>query len=157
MLLFFSYWLAFNIALCLYSWWVIRRSKGQIKFIYAWGAIMGAFVWEDLFLISILHVLISIIVLVVLDVRIALLLLSIYWVVRSTGESAYFMLQQFLEPKHEPHFIDAHFSILRKIFGKISSQQCFILLQVFHQLHGVLWISILLLLIKFWDEVPPLL
>lgn len=147
-------WVALHAILLILSYRKIRGSRQNIAFIYRWAMFFGAFVWEDLLVFSALNVAGALIVLATRDIRIGLVLLGIFWVVRSTGEAAYFMLQQFLQPKHHPHEIDGHFGLLRAVFGNISKQQCFILMQVFHQVHVIAWIAVVIVIMSNWYAMP---
>ncbi len=84
------------------------------------------------------------------DMRYWLLLFILFWIVRSAGETLYFFLQQFIQPKHHPHVLDEHFRFYRRIFGDISEQKCFILTQVVHQTILTLSLFALILLLRSW-------
>jgi hypothetical protein len=137
----------------IFSWYVIRKGKGIIGFIYRWGFLIGAFVWEDLFVFSIYGFVASIITFLVGQYRIALLFFVIFWIVRSAGEAGYFFLQQFIQPKHHPHYIDDRFKLMRRIFGTISYQQCLILMQVMFQVVLMIAIASLILLLFNWHTL----
>lgn len=140
----------------LFSFSNIRHGKGLAQFIYSWGFPFGAFVWEDLFIFSLYGLIASIVTLITGQYRIGLLFFVIFWVVRSLGETIYFFLQQFIEPKHYPHFIDQHFKFLRQIFGQISYQQCLIIMQVFFQIILMSSLSGLIFLIISWNSLAPI-
>lgn len=146
-------WTSIHLILLLLSLNKIKNSGNEVKFIYSWGFIFGAFVWEDLIVFSILNIGISLLVLIVRNLLPGLILLTVFWLVRSAGETAYFMFQQFIQPKHHPHEISLQLKILRKLFGKISNQKCFIILQVFHQTNLVIFAFILIMLLKYWPEI----
>lgn len=120
-------------ALSIFSLYTIRRLNGEIKFTYLWGFLIGGFVWEDVFVFSLYFGFVSLMAYLVASVKLALLFFLVFWLVRSAGETLYFFLQQFIRPQHFPHDVDSHFTFLRRIFGKLSSQQCFIIMQVFLQ------------------------
>lgn len=84
---------------------------------------MGAFVWEDVFMISVYGFLASMITYFIGNMKLGILFFLIFWVVRSAGEALYFFLQQFFEPKHHPHNIENHFRLLKKLFKTINHQQ----------------------------------
>jgi hypothetical protein len=132
----------------------VRNDKDKLSFIYRWGFLVGAFVWEDLFLISLFFSFSLMLVLLVSDIRVGLLIFNVFWIVRSGGEVLYFFLQQFFEPKHHPHSIDEHFILVRRIFGDISTQKCFIIMQVLLQLSLVVFICLLILLLSQWNSFP---
>lgn len=111
----------------------VHNSKDRVQFIYHWGWFIGAFVWEDLFIFSVLGVFITSMVLLLRDIRIAYLSFTVFWIVRSAGETLYFFLEQFTKDKMYPHVLTHHFAILRNIFGEISDQKCFIIMQIAFQ------------------------
>jgi hypothetical protein len=135
------------------SFFKIRRSHKLIEFIYSWGFPFGAFVWEDLFVFSLYGVLTSAISLYLHQIRLGLLFASIFWMVRSAGETLYFFLQQFITPKHDPHNLHKHFEILNKIFGDISYQQSLIIMQVTFQTILMFSFVSIFLLFKNWNQL----
>jgi len=94
---------------------------------------MGAFVWEDIVIFSPLFSLVSLITYVTGRDKFFVLFLFSFWLIRSLGESRYFMLQQLIRPDFHPHNIDKQFTILKNFFKGLNQQQCFILMQVFYQ------------------------
>ncbi|MCB9806909.1 hypothetical protein H6768_03370 [Candidatus Peribacteria bacterium] len=124
--------------------------KGKIHFTYTWAALMGGFVWEDVLIFSIYGGISSILTLLFRDYRLGILFFLVFWIVRSAGETLYFFLQQFIEPKHDPHAIDNHFVLLRKVFQTLSYQQCLIIMQITFQSIMMFSIAGLILLLKFW-------
>ena len=86
--------------------------------------------------------------------RIGLLLLTAFWMVRSAGEALYFFLQQFHRPEHEPHNIDLHFRPLRMILGDIATQKGYINMQVFWQVVPMAAITLFTLLVLRWNSIP---
>jgi hypothetical protein len=124
-------WGLLNAVLSAISVAKIRKNKDKCDFIYWWGFLSGAFVWEDMFVFGILHALLVFVTIVVFQNPIFWLISFLtFWVVRSFGETLYFFLQQFILPQHHPHKISAHFVILKRFFGDISEQKCFILMQI---------------------------
>lgn len=142
-----------HLILCLISFSKIRKSNKTVYFIYQWASVFGAFVWEDLLIFSLFNLLTVLIVILFHDLRPGLVLIMLFWIIRSAGESIYFMLQQFIEPKHHPHEIDAHFTLLRNILGDISKQQCFIIMQVIHQVNVVIWLAGLFFIFLNWNAI----
>lgn len=126
-------WALFNFSLAVISFGKIKKDLQKLDFIYKFAAVTGAFVWEDMFVFGLLHTAGIIIGFLSGDLRISLLLFLIFWIVRSAGETLYFFLQQFIQPKHHPHDINTLFKPIRWIFGNISEQKCFILLQITYQ------------------------
>lgn len=140
-------------ALTLISFFKIRRDRGVLGFIYKWGFPLGSFVWEDLFVFSLYGAVAASATLISGQIKIGVLFLVIFWVVRSAGETLYFFLQQFIEPKHHPHDIEAHFRALRWVFGPLTSQQCYIIMQVLFQMILMLSLSSLILLLLSWPNL----
>lgn len=143
-----------NIFLLIKSFSKIKKSKKTVGFTYFKTFLIGAWVWEDVFVLSFLHILFALLTIIFNDLRVGLLCLLVFWAVRNLGEAIYYMLQQFIQPKFHPHYINEQFSILRKIFGNISDQKCFILIQVFFQSLLTLSIILLFLLIRNWEYLP---
>ncbi|MFA5894280.1 MAG: hypothetical protein WC851_00715 [Candidatus Shapirobacteria bacterium] len=81
-----------------------------------------------------------------------LLFFLVFWLVRSIGETLYFFLEQFIEPKHYPHYIDEHFWLIRRIFGNISYQQCLIIMQVMFQVIAMSSIVGIIALLFAWNQ-----
>lgn len=125
--------LALFISLCLFSIYSIRTGKNTAKFIYGFGFPLGSFVWEDLFVFCIYFTVLTLIAILNSSTKIFLLGFSIFWLVRSVGETIYWFLQQFIVPTHYPHNVSSHLKTMHLIFGNISDQQGMILLQVMFQ------------------------
>ena len=132
----------------------LRNSGEKFMFTYAWSGILGAFVWEDVVVLSGFYVLASLLTILVKDIRVGLLLLCSFWVVRAAGEALYMFLQQFHRPSHAPHYLEELFGPLRKIFGNITIQKCFIVMQVFWQVICTAAIAALVLLVLHWRDIP---
>lgn len=139
--------------LIVFSFFRIRKGKLLAEFIYSLGFPMGSFVWEDLLVFSIYGLIGSVTATVLDHWKYGLLFFLVFWIVRSAGETLYFFLEQFLEPKHFPHFIDDHFGILRRMFGNISYQQCLIIMQVFMQSITMLSVVGLIILLFSWQSL----
>ena len=153
-----EFWLyliiTFNLLLFITAYSKIKKSKNVVGFTYFKTFLIGAWVWEDVFILSFLHILLSLLTIIFNDLRVGLLCLLVFWTVRSLGEAIYYMLQQFIQPKFHPHFINEQFSVLRKLFGNISDQKCFILIQVFFQSLLTLSLILLILLMLNWEFLP---
>ncbi len=132
----------------------VRHSEEAYGFIHAWGGVLGAFVWEDLMIFSVFFMVATLLTDVLRNIRVGLLLLSAFWMVRSAGEALYFFLQQFHRPDYPPHNIAEHFAPLRRIFGRISIQKCYIIMQIFWQTVLVAAITSFALLLLRWNAVP---
>jgi hypothetical protein len=142
--LFILIWGVVNLFLSVFSVLKIRQNKEKRDFIYWWGFIIGAFVWEDMLVFGLLHAALAFTSIVLKNNLIWLVGFLVFWIMRSAGETLYFFLQQFIVPLHHPHNIGGHFGPIRKLFGNISDQKCYIILQAIMQ--SVLVISILSLI-----------
>lgn len=139
-----------NLLLAILSVSKIKESPKKLNFIWYWGFLSGAFVWEDMLIFGILHSLVSFFIVFAQNSEIWIIYYLIFWVVRSSGETLYFFLQQFIQPKHHPHKITTHFDQLKKLFGNISDQKCFIIMQVVMQSITVLsLVGLMLILMPF--------
>jgi len=149
---------AIHIILFFLSWSKITSGKKNIvEFISRLAYPIGAFVWEDLLVFSLFNVFLVIFSLFTHDLRIGILFFLVFWAVRGAGETLYFFLQQFILPKHYPHHIDDKLWPLKKIFGNISNQQCYILLQVTFQTITIISIGLIFLLFINWHDIDLLL
>jgi len=132
----------------------VRHSEEGYGFIHTWGGFMGAFVWEDLMIFSLFFMVAALLTDIFQNIRLGLLLLAAFWMVRSAGEALYFFLQQFHRPDRLPHNIAEHFAPLRRLFGRISVQKCYIIMQIFGQTVLVAAITSFALLLLRWSAVP---
>jgi hypothetical protein len=137
--------------LALYSYFRIRRGNKLAEFMYQWGFIIGSFVWEDSFVFSVLGTLASAITIYLGELKYGALFFILFWLVRSAGETLYMFLEQFIEPKHYPHNFDTYLGPMHFLFGKISNQQCFIIMQVMFQSITVISLFSLIFLIQNWN------
>lgn len=144
----------FQLFLFHHSYKRVFHSKNKITFIYSWGFIFGAFVWEDLLIFSLFHLAASLITLLSHDLRIGALFICVFWVIRASGETLYFFLQQFIVRKVYPHRISRKMIALKRLLGGISDQKCFIIMQVFQQTIIVTFATLLILLLKNWSSLP---
>jgi hypothetical protein len=135
------------------AWLKVKRHGQKMQFIYRFGFLIGAFVWEDLLVISMYGLVASLITYLLDSAKVGLLLFLVFWVVRSGGEALYFFLQQFVQPTHFPHFIEDHFALMRRILGPLSYQQCLIIMQVFFQIVMMAALAGLFLLGLYWQEI----
>ncbi len=141
--------------LCLVlSAYQVRRHKTKLEIIAHWAFPFGAFVWEDLLIFSLFSLGSLTATLLVRDWRAGLLIYLVFWVVRHLGEVIYWLLQQFCQPTAYPHDQYHAFFIIRKILGEVSHQQCFILMQVFHEALMAATLVLLLLLMLNWNNLP---
>lgn len=140
--------------LTVFTFFKIRKGKQIAEHIYHLGFILGSFVWEDLFLLSIYFSILSGVTIYFQQIKLFLLGFVIFWLVRSLGETIYWFLQQFIVPQHHPLNVDLHFNIVRKIFGNISTQQCMVLFQVLLQIITMFSIIALIFILKNWSVLP---
>ncbi len=144
-------------SLFVFSFFQVRSHPGEeVIFIYQWAFPLGSFVWEDLLVFSLFYFFAAIITLWRQDLRIALLFFFVFWIVRSSGETLYWFLQQFNQPIEYPHNQYGDFQALRLIFGDISYQRTFILLQIFWQSVCVTTTMALILLMINWKDLNQL-
>ena len=140
------------IVLVILSWKQIKNGPKIAKFIYGWGFPLGSFVWEDLLVFSIYGSLAALITFFTHQSKIGILMVLVFWFIRSLGETLYFFLEQFIQPQHYPHHLKNHFQLLYFFFGKISDQQAFIILQVFFQIISMFSLTGLILLVLNWSS-----
>ncbi|NCS86272.1 MAG: hypothetical protein AUJ41_02660 [Candidatus Pacebacteria bacterium CG1_02_43_31] len=143
-----STWGILNLSLAIISIYKIRKNTKKCDFIWWWTFFAGAFVWEDMFVFGILHSSLVLFSLLTQNNTYWLVGFLVFWIVRSAGETLYFFLEQFIVPKHHPHSISTHFVPLRKLFGNISDQKSFIIMQVLMQSILVTSIFSLILVLK---------
>lgn len=142
-------WGLVNLFLAIYSILKIKRNKKGCDFIWWWAFPNGSFVWEDMLVFGLLHAGFAFLSLALGNEILWLVFFLIFWIVRSAGETLYFFLQQFIEPKHHPHNLDKHLGPIRKVFGNISQQKCFIMMQVLMQSILVVSIASLFYVLKY--------
>src|SRR5690606_22156213 len=63
---------------------------------------LGMFVWGDVLILSPFWISLSVVTLVLQDWWLFLLAVSLFWLVRSVGETLYWFLQQFATVKRDP-------------------------------------------------------
>jgi len=146
-----------NLLLSVISLFKIRQDKEKCGFIYWWAFIAGAFVWEDMLVFGLLHASIAFISLILNNNLIWLVGFLVFWIVRSTGETLYQFLQQFILPSHYPHAISGYFGPIRKLFGDISDQKCYILLQVLMQSVSIICIFCLIYILRNYSFLKQIL
>jgi hypothetical protein len=146
--IFIALWGTANLILAIKAISKIKQNKSGLDFIWWWAFPSGAFVWEDMLIFGFLHAGLAFVSLLFGNTTLWLISFLVFWIVRSAGETLYFFLQQFIVPKHHPHDINSHFTQVIRMFGPISEQKCFILLQVIMQSILVLSIFGLILVLK---------
>ena len=141
-------WGIASIFLAFVSIYKIKANKQRCDFTWWWAFPIGAFVWEDALIFGILHFLLALVSLLSKSNMLWVVAFLVFWIIRSAGETLYFFLQQFIVPVHHPHDISAQLTLIRRLFGDISDQKIFILLQVSMQSILVLSLLCLIILLK---------
>lgn len=147
-------WAVVSVGLFVLSVASIRNSGESVTWIY-WAYPLGAFVWEDLISISLYNLLVAAIVAVRKQYRIALLGFLLFWLVRASGETFYWFLQQFSQNLSYPHtdYPWNRGGLFTLLFPGSSDQKWFILHQVNWQVMTVLCLLGLFLLLKNWKKL----
>lgn len=74
-----------------------------------WFSFLGAFVWVDAVTFGLFFFLVSLISLILQNLTLLLLIFSVFWVVRSVGETIYWFFEQFANPhKNKPETLKGH-------------------------------------------------
>lgn len=108
-----------------------------------WLNPMGAFVWTDAVTFGAFFFLASVISYILQDFTLLLLIYSVFWVVRSVGESFYWFLEQFAEKhKNKPENLKGH-----KFF---PGESIYIHYQIFWQCVSVVSIIASVYLFSLW-------
>lgn len=141
-------YLILQVILFVLAFYKVFKSKERLEFIYKWAWPFGAFVWEDLLVFSFFNIFFSTVVYILDDIKVGIIFLLVFFVVRSVGETIYYFLQQFNPLPPYPHRLHAHFAALRLLLGNISDQKCFILSQVFFQSITVFSATLLILFLR---------
>ncbi len=104
---------------------------------------LGAFVWVDAVTFGAFFALSSLIAFVLQDFTLLLLIYSVFWAVRSIGESIYWFLEQFANPhRNKPETLKGH-----KIF---PGESIYIHYQIFWQCVSVISIIASVYLFAKW-------
>lgn len=104
---------------------------------------IGAFVWTDAVVFGIFFLGISIVCILLQDFVLFLLILSVFWTVRSIGEQMYWFLEQFTSyHKNPPQTLWTH-----KFF---KGEQTWIVMQIFWQCISVISIIATVYLFSLW-------
>ncbi|MBD3362884.1 hypothetical protein GF362_04150 [Candidatus Dojkabacteria bacterium] len=148
-------WIFINILFVSLSFYRVRNSGKKVGWIWWWAGILGAFVWEDLLVFSFYNIIAANLVLVLDDFRYAVVLTLVFWVVRSLGEALYNFLQQFNQPTMYPHnqFLWDDLKIFKKVFGNISNQKVFFILQITMQITTVFSLFFLIYTFLHWEAI----
>lgn len=115
---------------------------------YLFGLPFGAFVWGDLFIFSLLWLVISATLLLLKKYEYLWTTFFIFWIIRSLGETFYWFLAQF-NPNNLPwplHFLELG------IFKSLTDLEIYVAFQVFWQSITVLSSIGLIFQIKGWKK-----
>lgn len=104
----------------------------------------GAFVWGDMVVFGLFWSLVSLVTLLLNDWILFLLIISVFWVVRSVGETIYWFNQQFSRINRNP---PEHHKILYKIFHNDS---VWFVYQIYWQCITVVSLIAILYLTRLW-------
>ena len=137
-----------NLTLAVYSIHKIKKDRERVNFTWWWTFLNGSFCWEDVLVFGILHFAFALTATIIDNATFWLIFYLVFWIIRSAGETLYFFLEQFIVPQHHPHYFHDYLEPLRKIFGNISDQKCFIMCQVFMQSITVISTICLILVLR---------
>ncbi|MDD3648410.1 MAG: hypothetical protein PHS44_08005 [Candidatus Dojkabacteria bacterium] len=131
------------------------RNSGDGWNLILWGSMWGAFIWEDLLILSVYNVVASIIVLILKDNRYVFVFGLFFWLIRSLGEVQYWFLQQFNQPVGFPHnqYDWKDNGLQRTLLGDLSDQNYFIIYQVSMQVIAVICLVGLSYLFLNWKQL----
>lgn len=108
-----------------------------------WFSFLGAFVWVDAVTFGLFFFLASLVSLILQNVILLLLIFSVFWTVRSIGETIYWFLEQFVNPhKNKPETLHGH-----KFF---PGDSIYIHYQIFWQCVSVVSIIVSVYLFTRW-------
>ncbi len=122
----------------------IKHKKNAFGIARLFG-LLGIFVWGDAVVVGLFWLIICLTILLVQDWYLFLLILSIFWVVRSAGEVIYWLLEQFtMQHRNPPHTL--------KFYKFFNNDSIYFVYQLFWQC--VLTISIVasLYLTALWFQ-----
>lgn len=108
-----------------------------------WFNPISAFVWADAVIFGLFFLFVSIFILLIQDFILLLLIFSVFWTVRSIGESVYWFLEQYADNHRNPE----HTLWMNKWFPRNS---VWIANQIFNQCIAVVGIISSAYLFKLW-------
>ncbi|RJR24944.1 hypothetical protein C4578_01960 [Candidatus Microgenomates bacterium] len=105
--------------------------------------LIGAFVWADAVVFGLFFFFFSLVSIVLNDFILFLLGISLFWLVRSVGETVYWLNQQFSDLKHNPpeRFL---------IYKFFKNDSVWIIYQIFWQCLTVVFLLSSIYLVKLW-------
>lgn len=98
---FLLFFLLFNILIFIKGFYESKYKKnayGKTKSLF----FIGAFVWADAVVFGLFWTIVTISIIYLKDLRLFLLIISVFWVVRGLGESIYWFNQQFSTVNRNP-------------------------------------------------------
>lgn len=118
-----------------------NRAFTDTKFLY----LLGVFVWADAVVFGLFWIVISIVSLVLNDWIVFMLITSVFWVVRSMGETNYWISQQFSKVVRNPPEKMRFYSLFKNDSVWFVYQilwQCITVISVIFAIYfGKLWIT----------------
>lgn len=142
-----------NIFLLVSAFLHIRNNNVRFNFIINRGFLLGIFVWEDALIITLYNLVAVFISYLLQDFRWLIMAFLVFWFVRGLGETFYYMLQQFIENKSYPHNENHEHGFWKLIFGDISPQKHYVLVQVSVQMITAVSLLFMIMLFNFWDAL----
>ncbi len=123
---------------------LLHSRRGNTNGLCPHFLLLGAFVWADAVVFSLFWLLVTLFVVIVQDWLLFLLVVSVFWVVRSWGEVIYWFNQQFSTLKRNP---PEKFKLLFKLFPNDS---VWFVYQIFWQCLLVITIIASVKLFSLW-------
>lgn len=101
-----TYQVAILAGLFLFNWYLFFKSKSECNKGNSFGVtynltFLGIFVWGDALILSLFWMFVSGSTLILQDWVLFLLVVSLFWLIRSVGETLYWFLQQFATVKRD--------------------------------------------------------
>lgn len=119
-----------------------KNSFGDTSLLYA---AFGAFVYADMVVFGLFFALVGLLTILLQDFLLFLLIISVFWLIRSLGETIYWFLQQFMPRRgNQPEKFRIH-----KIFHNDS---VWFVLQIYWQCITVLSIIATIYLANLWIQ-----
>jgi hypothetical protein len=145
-----SPWQMLLIGFMIFNLILFTRAYKECKNKNAYGStkilqLLGMFVWGDVFIFSIFWALVALASLVTSNLYLFLLITSLFWVVRSFGETIYWFNQQFSSITREPPEKVELYSIFQNDsvwFIQQIRNQCITVISIVSSIYfAVLWVQ----------------
>lgn len=104
---------------------------------------LGAFVWADAVILSLFWILVSVSFYFYSDFYLFLITVSVFWFIRSIGETIYWFLEQFTEKHHNPPKQFFHYALFK-------NESVWFVNQLYWQILSVVSGILSLIFIKEW-------